>query len=198
MPFLNQITDYINDTLRAGSLNKKILQPVEFCGLSTIVGRKKDKTSQLELLPAIVADKGVVKLITPESKYGMQLYHKVITNTYEKDQKSVGDSYNIRSISEMSLIVISNGKLTGKAKEALEPVVLFGMPQNLSSALIADLKIKSCLITLTASNLNQVEVFRQEYPQSEYFLSEQMSMFSIRYRITMSFSQACVEQCLCN
>lgn len=201
MPFLNQITKFINDTLEAGSLNNKKLQPAKFYGLSTVAARStkgsKDP-NKLELLPSVVTADGKSSLITADSKYAVQLYHKLLTNVYSYEKNSYGDGHYIKSVSELSLVVFSNSKLTGKTKDVLEPVVLFGIPQKLSTALLADLHINNCLITPVASNMDALQVFRQEYPQSEYFLNEQMSMFLIRYKIEMTFSQACVDKCLCD
>ena len=199
MPFLNQITKFINDELKAGSLNKKKLQPTNFIGLSTTIARSKKGSAQnaVEILPAVIDESGKVIPITPDEKYSLQVYHKLLTKVYSIDKKGFGDEYLIKCVSELAMVVFTNGKLTGKAKEVLEPVVLFGIPQRLSTALIADLKIKSCLIYPTASNLDHMQVFGQEFPRSEYFLNEQMSMFSIRYKVETVFSQTCIDQCLC-
>lgn len=199
MPFLDRIATFINDSLKAGSLNKKQLNPAQYLGLTTTIGRKKNAAQQdVEVLPAVISVGGKATPISPDSKLAIQLYHKLQTNVYSYVKKSYGDGYDIKSVSELSLVVISNSKLTGVAKYALEPVVLFGLPQRLSGPLATELQINSCLITPLGSNMDHMQVFRSEYPKSEYFLNEQMSMFLIRYRIEMTFSQACVDQCLCN
>jgi hypothetical protein len=195
MPFLNQIVSFINDTLKA---NLSRLQPAKYYGLSTQIARIKEIKAPLELLPAIV-EGGVIKtLLTPDDKLALQLYHKLVSNTYSFEKKSYGDSYDVKSTSEMTLVVTYNSKLTGKAREVLEPVVLFSLPQKISQVLLTDLELIKCLITPISSNMDAVQVFKQEYPQSSFFLNESLSMFSIRYRIEMSFSQACVDACLCD
>lgn len=201
MPFINQVTAFINDELKDGSLNNKKLQPAKFYGLSSVIARAKSGSknpNKLELLPAIISNDGSMTLITADSKLAIQVYHKLLNNVYSYEKKSYGDSYDIRSVSDINMVVFCNSKLTGKTKEVLEPVVLFGIPQKLSTALSADLKINKCVITPVASNMDALQVFRQEYPQSDYFLNEQLSMFSIRYKIDMTFSQACVDKCLCD
>jgi hypothetical protein len=201
MPFLNQIISFINDDLKAGSLSKDKLQPAKFYGLTTIVSRSKKSSKEptkLELLPAIVDATGKDNPITLESKLALQVYHKLNSKTYSVEKKSYGDEYNIKCISDLSMVVITNSKITGKTKDVLEPLLIFGMPQKLSTALFVDLKINNCLITPVSSNMDAMAVYRQEYPQSDYYLTEQMSMFLIRYKIELSFSQQCVEQCLCD
>lgn len=196
MPFLNQITGFINDQLKADALNKSKLQPAKYYGIITVMPRKKDNGT-LEILPAIIEEGSIKNIIYPDSKIALQLYHRVNSNVYSYEKRSYGDQYDIKCATDMQLVVIYSSKLTGKAKEVLEPVVLFGLPQKLSSALIADLKVSKCLITPLSSNMDAISVFKQEYPQSDYFLNETLSMFSIRYKIETTFSQACVNACMC-
>jgi hypothetical protein len=201
MPFLNQIINFIDAELKAGSLSKEKLQPATFNGLSSIVQRSikgsKD-VNKLEVLPATVGTGGKINFIAPDSKKAIQTYHRLVSKAYSYEKKSFGEDNFIKSTSEVAMVVITNGKVTGKTKDVLEPLFIFGMPQKLSKALVADLKINSCTITPIASNMDALQVFKQEYPQSDFFLTEQMSMFLIRYKIELVFSQHCIEQCLCN
>lgn len=197
MPFLNQIITFIDGALKAGSLNQKKLQPVTFHGLATVSTRKSKKPGiKLDIVPAIVTATGVEYLV-PNSKSPMQIYHKLTLKTYGLEKKSHGDGYYIKSSCEMAMVVFTNSKITGKTKDVLEPIILFGIPQKLSAALIADLGINNCLITPLGSVMDPVQVFRQEFPNQDYFLDDQSSMFLIRYKIETTFSRACVESCLC-
>lgn len=195
MPFLNDIIPFINDTLRGGALDKAKLQPAKFYGLSTPVFKQDGK--QQERFPAIV-DGIKITAIAPDSKLALQLYHKLMGKTYSYEKKSYGDGYDMKSTCDMQMVVICNSKLSSKSKDVLEPVFIFGMPQRLSAAVIKDLGISRCLITPVSSNLDSMSVFVQEYQGQKYPLSEQMSMFSIRYKIELLFSQECVDACLCD
>lgn len=199
MPFIDEIINQINSSLKAGSLNNEKLQPAKYLGIATTVARIKDakKKSDLEILPAIVSPTGTLSFITPEKSYGIQIYHRLLNKQYSRVKASYGDDYDYKMVSELTLVVLTNSKVTGRAKEALEPLVLFGMPQTVTPALLAELQINSCVIYPTASNLDAVSVFRQEYPNSVYFLNDQSSIFSVRYKIEMSFSKACINKCLC-
>jgi hypothetical protein len=197
MPFINQIVTYINDSLKAGSLNKSALQPAVYHELSTVVVRKNATQKEPEYLPAIISPEGKAMVITPDSKLAIQIYHKQLTNVYSYEKKSYGNNYDVKSSTELAMIVITNSKLIGSNKDAVEPLFVFGIPQVPTQSFLQQLNIINCSITPLGSNMNHVEVFRQEYPKSDYFLNEQMSMFLIRYRIEMKFNQACVDQCLC-
>lgn len=199
MPFLNRIADYINETLRAGCFDIGKLRPTVFHGIASVVPRStngSNEESKLELLPAIVTANGKINLITPDSRTAVEIYHKVNSNTYSYEKKSVGDEYFIKCVSELSIVVINNIKLTGKGCDLLEPVVVFGMPQRLSDSLKAELNVDKCLITPINSVMDQLQVFRQEFPTSSYFLNEQTAMFLIRYRVEMTFDRRCVNQCI--
>lgn len=196
MPFLDQIVSYVNDQLKAGSLKSSKLQPAIYDCISTVVPRKK-ADNQFELLPAIMQEGKLKKYCTPDAKHAIQLYHKVMSNVYGV-KNGYGDNYDIQCISEVLLVVFYNVKLTGRAKEVLEPVVLFGLPQRLSVGLMSEFQFRKCLISPISSNMDALSVFRQEFPNSDYFLTETISMFSVRYRIESVFSQACMDACLCN
>lgn len=201
MPFLNDIVQYINEYLKKDTLNKEKLQPLNSYGLATVVGRTTGKgkdLSKMELLPAIITY-GSIEFIFPQEKFALQMYHKLNSNAYSMDKtKSFGDANNVKCISDLTMVFITNSKITGKAKEVIEPQILFGFPQRLTQPMIMDLGISSCNITCISSNMDPMQVFKQEYPQSPYFLTEQISMFSMRYKIEISFSQRCIDKCLCD
>lgn len=198
MPFLDTISNQIDAALKAGSLNNDKMQPVKFYGLTTTIARKKEAAGAIEILPAVISSDGATALISPDSKFALQIYHKLFSNQYSYVKKSHGDAYEMKCSSELAMVVFVNTKLTGKTKTVLEPVLVFSIPQKLSPAVLADLKINTCLITPLSSNMDTMQVFKQEYPQADYFLNQQMDMFLIRYRVEITFNQACVDNCLCN
>lgn len=200
MPFLEQIISFIDAELKKGSLNKKKLLPAKLHGLSTTLIRnsKGSGVVKSESFPAAKDASGRMVPIALDSKYSLQVYHNLQGNTYSYEKKSYGNNYDVRCISDMVMVVICNAKISGMAKEAIEPLLIFGLPQRLSPALIAQLKISKCQVIPVSSNMNQEQVFKAEYPKAEKALvSEEHSMFSIRYKIDMTFPAACIDQCLC-
>lgn len=198
MPFNNEIIGFINDMLKNGSCKNEKLQPAFFWGLSSVELRKNTPGKAPEQFPAIITADGKAKAITPEDKIALQVYHKVKSNSYSYEKKSYGDDYLVRCNTEMEMIVITNSKFNRVTKDSIEPIILFGIPQRLSPALLAELKLKSCLILPGSSNMDHNQVFKQEFPMSNYFLNEVVSIFSIRYKIQSSFDQNCIDKCLCN
>lgn len=201
MPFLDQITKFINDSLKASSLNNSKLQPAKLYGISSIVARPiKDSKTDLEILPAIIDGNQNVTLLIPDSTTAIQVYHKANNNVYSKQPKPTGNGndYDMQVVTDMQLIVFCNTKLSGFTKENLETTLAFNMPQRLQQAIVSELGIKNCLIMLTSSNTNPQQVFNQEFPKSKYFLTEGLTMFSINYRVTLTYDQICVAKCACS
>lgn len=196
MAYLESISAFINEQIKRTALNSGNAQPSKLFGIASIIPRKKGSANDLELIPAIVKS-GKATLITPESNTSIILYHKVLSQTYNYERKSYGDGHDLNSITEMQLIVINNMKITGVPNETLEPALVFSFPQRVSGPITAELELNKSKITPISSNLDQLSVFRQEYPRSDYFLNEMMGLFSIRYRVELRISQACVTKCLC-
>lgn len=197
MPFVNQITKFINDELLAGSLNKAFLQPAKIIGVSTVVVRTKSGglIKQQEQLPGIVDTSGKIDVIAPESKYAIQLYHKFQSIAYGNDKKGYGDETIITCSNEFLLIALLNLKLTGKNAAEIEPLLTFGLPSKISRELLDELGIISCQITPVSTSLDTQSIFRQEYPQNHFSLPPQMEMMQVRYRVNMKFNRSCVDLC---
>lgn len=196
MPFTDKIVAYINEQLKASSLNDKRFLPVRLLGVATQLARPKGQG--VELLPATCDEQGNHKLIEPDDKFPITVYHKTITNAYTSaKQQSYGDDYVYKCTTEMQLIVLADQRKVKMTAEQLEPAVIYGMPQRLSAALMQDVRFASCLITPLGSDMDKIRVFRQEYPGNEYFLKPYHQLFSIRYRIEATFDKNCVNKCLC-
>lgn len=192
MPFTDSIVAHINNCLKGCSFTDG-----KFHGIASVIARKKTAASPLETLPGILDGKAY-QTIEPNDKHGLILYHKVVSNVYSIEKKnSYGDGYNTKCVTEMQMIVWADSLKQNKTAEQLEPVVIFGMPQGLSAVMMQTLKLNSCLIIPTASVMDRLQVFRQEYPQSEFFLKPNHHFFSIRYRIETTFDKSCVDTCLC-
>lgn len=190
MPFTAAIVNYINTTLREGC---SLLTDGRFLGIASIIARKKTPTTPLEQLPGILNDNKEYTPVEPNDKYKLIVYHKILSNTYSFDKtNSYGDDYRIKCTTEMAMIVWGDAMKLGIAEE-LEAVIVFGMPQRLSRVLQNTLGLATCSITPVNSTLDRLPIFRQEYPQSEFFLKPNHQFFQIRYRIESSFDRACVQ-----
>lgn len=200
MPFIEKIVDYINTSLKDSSLKDKRFQPGKYVGLTTVLPRMNGTV--LEQLPATCDENGEYKTVEPNDKFNIIIYHKTISNIYTKVTqqpgiKSYGDDYALKCTTEMQLAVIADLRKVKMLAEQIEPLVIYGIPQRLTDALMVEFGFRSCLITPTASVMDKINVFRQEYPQTAYFLKPFHQLFLIRYRIETGFDKNCVEKCLC-
>jgi hypothetical protein len=195
MPFLGNIVDKINTTLKASSLNKEKLQPSLLHGISTIVGREK-VTGSVEFLPAIFQD-GKAKLLTPDDKYSVIIYHKLVSKVYGVSKSGYGDGNNYTETAEMAMVVYLNANRAKIVAEQLEPMLIAGLPVGLPPNDLQSIGLGGCVIHPASSDLDQLRVFRQEYQQSEYFLKPSDQLFLIRYKIVSTFDRRCLNTCLC-
>lgn len=195
MPFAEVIAGIINQTLKGSSLNKKQFQPGSYNGLASIIGRKNAK-GDLELIPGILDGSGNYTPVIPDQKFNLVIYHKLLTNEYGYDKKnSYGEAYDVRCTSQMMMVVWGDGKKIGITAEQLEAMIVFGMPQMLSSIDRQNLGLKTCMISPISTNMDRLQVFRQEYQQVEFFLKPNDALFLVRYKIETSFGQSCIDLC---
>lgn len=200
MPFIEKIVDYINTSLKASSLNDKRFQPGKYVGCTTLLPRPKG--TGLEVLPASCDANGEYKMVEPDDRYPIIIYHRTISNMYSKvvntpQVKSFGDEYALKCLTEMNLTVIADSRKVNMLAEQLEPIIIYGIPMHLSRDMMIDLGLRSCVITPVSSLLDKINVFKQEYPSTAYFLKPFHQLFSIRYRVETGFDKNCIERCNC-
>lgn len=199
MPFIEKIVDYINTSLKDSSLNDKRFQPGKYVGCTTLLPRPKG--TALEVLPAFCDANGEYTTVEPDDKFNIIIYHRTISNVYTKvtqqQQRSFGDDYALKCTTEMQLGVIADSRKVKLLAEQIEPMIIYGMPLLLPKQMMIDLGFRSCIITPIASNMDKINVFRQEYPSTQYFLKPFHQLFTIRYRVETGFDKNCIEKCLC-
>lgn len=195
MPFIASIVSYINDALKA---NCSLLTGGNFYGISSVVARKKDKASPLEQFPAVLVNHTQYQTVEPNDKEALIIYHKLLSTTYSRDKvQGYGDSYLYKCTTDMMMIVWGDSKKLG-IDEELEAVIMYSMPDLLSPSALQQLSFRRCLITTASSNMDRLQVFRQEYPQTPFFLKPNHQFFSIRYRIEAAYDKGCMDLCVAN
>lgn len=194
MPFTDKIVELINVSLKGSSLNKEVFQPGQFHGISSVIGITKD--AGLSLVPGILDGSGSYKAVSPDQKYNLVIYHKCIANDYDLDRKnSYGDSFDFTCRSQMQMVVWGDGKKMKLTADTLEAIIVFGIPQNLSSMDRQNLGLKSCRIMPMNSNMDRLNCFRQEYVNYNFNLKADDCFFIIRYKIETTFGQNCIDMC---
>lgn len=185
MPFQKKIVEFINFSLKAGTLAS--VQPLDLMGIATSVVCRDDSDKVL-VRPAIMDEQP--RFIFPDDAYQVQVYHKAVANAYGSEvKKGFGDGVQYKHILEMQMIAIL------PAGFELEHLLAFGLPRALGS-LQRDLGLTTCVIDPAGADLDTLRVFKTEFPNDDYFLADK-AMLSFRYRITQTFDQACVNRCLC-
>lgn len=199
MPFLETIVKHINDSLKASSLNTKRFQVSNLMGISTIVpvSDSKGKQKQVSLWPGIVSIQGEVDIIDLNDDFDLHIYHKTIGTGHALDKASHGNEYDYKDTTEMSMMIYGQGDKLKVSMEQLETIIRIGFPLRLSDDLMASTGLKSCMLSTLATDLDKLRVFRQEYPNTDYFLKPESIFFLIRYRIETRFNRKCLDACDC-
>lgn len=189
MAFTESIAKYLNDSLKASSLN---FNAGLFHTMATIIARKQE-SGQLQLLPGIADANGNYKTIEPNDKYPFLVYHKALNSSYGyTKQDSYGNLYDLKASNDVAMIVWADARKVKLTDEQLETQIIASFPQQLSAATKQALRFKSCLITPLQTDMDKVRVFRQEYPGVNYFLRPEHIFFQLKYRVEIVFTQDCI------
>lgn len=189
MAFTESIAKYLNDSLKASSLN---FNAGLFHTMATVIARKQDN-NQLQLLPGIADVNGNYKTIEPNDKLSLIVYHKSLSTSYNyAKQDSYGNNYDLKATNEVAMIIWANAKKIKLSDEQLETRIIASFPQQLSAETKSSLQFKSCLISPLQTDMDKVRVFRQEYPGVNYFLRPEHIFFQLKYRVEIVFTQDCI------
>lgn len=168
MPFTNSIVDFINDSLKQGSLNKERFQPAKYYNVASIV--PLDGDNQGQIVPGILNEAGEIEHVSPDDIYSLQIYHRVISNVYGVQKAgSYGDQNDMVSTTEMQVFVFAQSDKINLRAEQLEPFIVFGIPGSVSNALGDEIKMKLVAINVISSDLDKLRNFRNEFQGVQFF-----------------------------
>ena len=174
MPSIADIVEIINDHIDVEGAKKY--------GLAQTLVREKDR------LPALVKMDGSTEYVGIDDKNKVSWYHKVNSLTKRQipaqgyGRKPAGKA----SVFAMSMIVFINRKRINKYADEVVEIIEDKTP---------DIINQSIRITYNSVNLNDLQVYSQEYLASTYRLAPEHSLFQINYTVEVS-SRGCFNTCL--
>ena len=187
---IESIVHAINETLRREVFAG--VSKLNLFGISSLVHKKKE--GKLITLPAI-AQAGEFIYPSPDDGSTLIAYHTIAGRTYENSPvKGYGDQRLVKDIAEMQMIVYANLREIGRSAVQLQEAVAAAMPQTLIVQ-VAGTNVQAH-VSLRGAELDSLKVFRQQYPQTDFFLAPEDGFFSLRYRITAEYDQRCLRCCL--
>lgn len=187
---IESIVHAINETLQREVFAG--VSKLNLFGISSLVHKKVN--GKLTTLPAIQEGSDFV-YPSPDDGSTLIAYHVIGPRTYENSPKrGYGDQRYIKDTAEMQMIVYANLRVLAKSAVQVQELIAAAMPQSLRSG-SGDANV-SAQVVLRGAELDALKVFRQQYPNSDFFLSPEDGFFSLRYRITAEYDQRCLKCCL--
>lgn len=194
MADLNKIVCIINDSLKEKSFNDKRFQKVAAFGISKSLPYKKGDV--IEYIPTELNDNGDAKMLIPDDKNPVQIYHKVNSINYslQKEQYGNGNDSIVR-VANMSMIVFAQRNLIKLSEDMMDLYIIKGMPSKLTTASLTELKLNDCAITQSTTDFNSLAVYAREYNTKKYYLKPEHLFFEVKYQIECKLKKSCINTC---
>lgn len=152
-------------------------------GIGQSVMRKDDK------LPAVVKQNGEAEYVGIDDKYSVRIYHKLNSVNVRRTQ-GYGTSIPIVNSYSLSMIVFSNRKLSNLFSDELLTLIQSQMPDSLILK-----PYDQITVALNSANLNDLQVYNQEYSTKDYRLAPEHNLFQLNYTTEASFTKGCFNTC---
>lgn len=140
-----------------------------------------------ELLPAIGE-----KYIGIDDTYPMQVYHKLNTLTSSLQPiRAYGDQRGAQvNLWGMAMIIFNNGKRTNLTSDGIVLLLQSNFPQSILSDYYLSVNL-----TFQGANLNDQQVFSQEYRTDKYRLFTNQNLIQVNYTLETVFKKGCFIKC---
>lgn len=152
-------------------------------GIGQTVLRGDDK------LPAIVKQNGEAEYVGIDDRFSVRVYHK-LNSVNIRRTAGYGTSIPIVNSYSLSMIIFSNRKLSKLFSDELLTLIQSQVPDSLGLKPYAQI-----VIALNSANLNDLQVYNQEYATKDYRLGPQNNLFQLNYTVEASFTKGCFNTC---
>jgi hypothetical protein len=193
MPYTDKIVDHINDTLKAGTLNRRAFQTGVYYGLAKIVNTV-DRDGNKSVTPFIYTSNGKKEIDpTIDDTFPFQIYHRCLNMSYKPGKNNFGDgNSSVVETSNMIAVVYGDPERLKLTQEDVAFLIVNGMPTNLTSTDAGNSNLGLITITVQAVNNNSQQVFTVEYGSGDYILKPQSIYFAINYQIETESDRGCL------
>lgn len=189
MPFLHEQVTIINDLLKS-SLNDERFAGTYWGTIAKDVTRPKE-SGGLETFPGSVDVDGKERYYGFDDNYPMVVYHKPQSISFQKEKFDNLGKFSMKMVIQSTQAKV---KMTG---EQLQGLFTANFPNQIDRALYQNINIGSMKATLERANLNQRQVWGEEFQNIEYKLGVEHILFSINYTIETRFKNGCLSVCDC-
>lgn len=189
MKYLNDIVCELNE-----ELSKLLPTNSKLAPIATQMVRTGVKSSKV--FPSYVDDHGEARYVGAEDDFDVIIYHRALQLLPGKIISSWGDGKAFEVLqAKMTMVVFGRRNILKMAGDDMAMRLVTGFPTKASPALINKLNFRSVEFKPTDSNINSLQVFSEEYPDSELFLKPEQFLIRINYTIESVFLKGCFNPC---
>jgi hypothetical protein len=146
----------------------------------------EDQDGKQSIIPSVIDKHGECKYPDPEDTNALTIYHRINSKQYIKS-KGFGDGNGLNVIHEMKLVCFGNRKKVIVTVDEVEHSLVALIPE----------KVNGQKVDVTLSDFDQNKIFNEEYQGVENFITPDMFLFAIRYKVTVPFnSTKCLQNLL--
>lgn len=187
----SNIVSFINDTLTTKQFGASKFQRGTFNGIAELV-----KSSESgETKPVTVANNGESTYIGINDAYPFQIYHRLLSATFELVDSDFGDYKVRRQTDNMTMVVIADRERLQVTKEQIISAISIGFPLEMDATNKSALSLLTCNITPSNFLTDYNEVYAREFNITATQLKPQTIMIALEYSITTDVVESCIEIC---
>jgi hypothetical protein len=195
MPYLKTIVDFVNGALKEELPASNAL----VIGIAQQLPRTNGE--KIELLPSYVDNNGEAVYVGPDDDYDLIIYHKINSITVSKG--NIKDSYGDDNlfdinVARIGMVVFGKRDVLKMSNDDLAIYLHAAMPVAASKQLLKDLTFRAANINVKDINLNDMQVFMEEFQNMPFFLKPEQFLFKINYTIESAFLKKCFKKGECN
>ena len=186
MGYLQTIVNYINDAIAGLCDNKKII------GIAQ--GMPRTNGDKIEIFPSYVNDDGEGVYVGPDDDFDLITYHKVNSIIASKGRlkSSYGDDglHDVHS-ARISLVVFGRRDKLRMSNDEVAVQIHSLFPEAATKEMIKSMQLRAANINVKDINLNDMQVFAEEYQNVPFFLKPEQFLFKLNYNIESAFLKRC-------
>ena len=151
-----------------------------------------------ELFPSYVDDNGEGLYVGPDDDYDLIVYHRVngINVGKGKVQSSFGDD-NLQDIhiARIGMVVFGRRDVLKLGNDEMAVFLHASFPEAATKEMLKELSFSASNINVKDINLNDMQVFMEEFQNVPFFLKPEQFLFKINYTIESAFQKRCFKKC---
>lgn len=192
MPFLDSITQIINNQLKASTLSDSRFQRGAFIQIVNLIPREEGEGT-INIPTRIEDIDGNEREMSFDDTYPFMIYHRVESITHA-DGDFRGDRILKRETANMLAVVFGDRNVLMLPQEQLITGVIAGFPTEISLAQKQAWNLSTAEIETGAVNDNPRTVYAAEVG-GPYPLKPNNILFSVNYTIMTEYDPSCIDIC---